>query len=366
MSRVQRSLFLVLNCLLLRTGCAPRDDLPASRMASRGADTPGRDGPDSGALQPAQQPCLGQGQGVYWALGNAEATRALEQAERSHGFIRSGRYAEAVRATARAMAGDAPGGAEGTGAPPQSCAPGSCLYNWHLMAFAASMAGQREVALQAARQVTQTVDSEVARRQPWLESVTPVLLYTMVTFGDWDDILAEPPPPPDLRFTSGMAYYARGMAFAALHRWAEAGAALDSVRAAEGQLSRGDSRVAVQIAGWALSGEIKLRDGRPRAAVEALRQAVALEDGLAPAEPPIWYYPARHSLGKALLAAGLPREAEAVYRTDLTRFPENGWALFGLMQSLEQQGRMREREAVARRFQAAWKEADVRLVGSRF
>ena len=45
--------------------------------------------------------------------------------------------------------------------------------------------------------------------------------------------------------------------------------------------------------------------------------------------PPLWYYPLRHSLGRALLEAGNPQEAERVYREDLLRFPDNGWSLFG-------------------------------------
>ena len=34
--------------------------------------------------------------------------------------------------------------------------------------------------------------------------------------------------------------------------------------------------------------------------------------------------------GRSLLKAGQPAEAEAVYREDLRRWPDNGWSLFGL------------------------------------
>ena len=48
------------------------------------------------------------------------------------------------------------------------------------------------------------------------------------------------------------------------------------------------------------------------------------------------------------------------------RFPENGWALYGLLQCLEAEGKTEEAEAVRARLQTAWRAADIELVGSRF
>jgi predicted Zn-dependent protease len=93
---------------------------------------------------------------------------------------------------------------------------------------------------------------------------------------------------------------------------------------------------------------------------------VAEQDGHWFTEPPVWYYPVRQSLGAALLAGGRPVEAEAVYREDLKRNPDNGWSLFGLAQSLRAQGRRAEAAAVEARFQKAWTRADVTLSASRF
>jgi tetratricopeptide (TPR) repeat protein len=78
------------------------------------------------------------------------------------------------------------------------------------------------------------------------------------------------------------------------------------------------------------------------------------------------YYPIRQSLGAALLKAGRNAEAEAVYREDLKRFPENGWSLFGLAAALRAQGKSGDAEAVDQRFAKAWSAADVKLVASRF
>ena len=94
--------------------------------------------------------------------------------------------------------------------------------------------------------------------------------------------------------------------------------------------------------------------------------AARLEDGLTYNEPPTWYYPIRHSLGQALIAADQFKEAERVYREDLARFPRNGWSLFGLAESLERQGRTTEAQRFRAAFATAWKDADVKLTASRF
>jgi tetratricopeptide (TPR) repeat protein len=163
-----------------------------------------------------------------------------------------------------------------------------------------------------------------------------------------------------------MAYYARGVAFSAKGRWAEARAALDTVTAIAEAFAAGENKLALQIAEHALAGEIALRREKAGDAVREFRAAVLLEDRLAYSEPPTWYYPMRHSLGKALLAAGRYREAEKVYREDLERFPENGWSLYGLYRSLAQQGKRAQAVEIKRRFVVAWAGADVQLTSSRF
>jgi tetratricopeptide (TPR) repeat protein len=283
-----------------------------------------------------------------------------------HIFIRVGRYADAIEANQHAAHADA-SYLEGPVASRRGIyANGYYPHNWHFLSFAASLSGRSAMAIDAARRTVVELDPVIASQVPWLEAVTPVLYWTLVTFGKWDAILAEPLPPAERRFTTGMAYYARGIAFAAKRRFIEATAALDTVQAVQARLPEGDNQTAMAIAEYALAGEIALRQGKAAEAVRQFRAAAALEDGMAYNEPPIWYYPVRHSLGKALLAAGRAKEAEQAYREDLTRFPSNGWSLLGLAISLERQGRVTEARRVRRMFSEAWKDADVQLKASRF
>jgi Flp pilus assembly protein TadD len=58
-----------------------------------------------------------------------------------------------------------------------------------------------------------------------------------------------------------------------------------------------------------------------------------------------------------LLKAGKSAEAERVFREDLRRKPRNGRSLFGLMKSLELQGRAAEARLVQSEFDLAWRQA---------
>jgi TolA-binding protein len=69
-------------------------------------------------------------------------------------------------------------------------------------------------------------------------------------------------------------------------------------------------------------------------------------------------------LGHVLLSSKKYAEAEAVYRQDMKKWKENGWALMGLHLSLAKQGKSAEAKAVKARFDKAWQYADGKLVGS--
>ncbi|MBK6735543.1 MAG: hypothetical protein IPG61_16000 [bacterium] len=59
-------------------------------------------------------------------------------------------------------------------------------------------------------------------------------------------------------------------------------------------------------------------------------------------------------------------EAEKVYRADLSRHPGNGWALTGLAECLDRDGRQAEAEQVRAQFAKAWKRADTPVAASCF
>lgn len=119
-----------------------------------------------------------------------------------------------------------------------------------------------------------------------------------------------------------------------------------------------------EIATLVLGGEIE--SARGNTAVDRFEAAIAIQDGLAYIERPAWFYPVRHHLGAMPLAAGRASEAEAVYRTDLSQYPNNGWSLIGLAKSLEAQGKAAEAQTIQQQLSEAWQNADITTTTSRF
>lgn len=259
-------------------------------------------------------------------------------------------------------------------APPRS----QCNYviytahNYQFLAYSAAMEGRKAETLEAVRQSRALVSEDMLLTMPGTDWYVAELYAAMVRFGMWDEILSEPAPNPKLTGLTGAYLYAMAMALAAKGRVDEAKAQLaelEQLTAATVQddgagLNRVKEVLAVAVlVAKARIARVQSKDGE---AVGILREAAAREDRLAYSEPADWFFPVRHILGAALIQAGLGAEAEAVYRGDLTRHPNHGWALFGLAQALRMQGRAADAMAAQQEFGAAWKNADVVLTASAF
>jgi tetratricopeptide (TPR) repeat protein len=289
----------------------------------------------------------------------------------AHIYMRVGRYGDAVTANERAVAADR---AYIARAKPEGLYP--MMYYPHNLDFlwsAASMEGRSRDTVRAARELAAVSSPEMARQMADAEPPLVAPLVALARFGRWKAILREPAPPDDLKYARAVWHYARGLAFARTGRLADAAsehaaltAGVDAIPAdrkfAQVLPARGIAALAVEV----LAGELAAARGRTDEAVQKLEGAVRTQDELPYMEPPPWYYPVRQSLGAVLLKAGRGPAAEAVYREDLRRNPENGWSLHGLAQSLRAQGKAAEAAAVEQRFRKAWTRADVRLASSRF
>jgi tetratricopeptide (TPR) repeat protein len=245
----------------------------------------------------------------------------------SHIDVRTGRWAQAAEQNRQASAIDIAY---------RKISPNHGIYHFymahddHFLAWSRMMLGRREEALTAARDMLRKIPEDFAvAAAVFVDPLASIEISALMRFGRWEEILNLPRPAEHLPITIAMWRFARGSALAALGKVDEA-----------------------------LAEKTEFRK-----AVAALNEAVRREDRQRYIEPPDWFQPARHSLGAILIAAGRFPEAEAVYRADLERLPENGWALYGLNRALKERNSPEAAE-VKSRFQKAWAHADINLTAS--
>lgn len=288
----------------------------------------------------------------------------------SHIDVRCGRWQQAVEANEKAIAADA---AYTRHSPRQEFYRLYMAHNHHMLAFAAMQCGQSKKALDAVRTMVAGVPKEwvaVTENAAIADGFLAAPLEVLMRFGKWDDILKEPAPPDGFPIAKGLWHHARGVALAAKGKPAEARAELGKFRAAakstpkEAAFGNNPAADLFAVADPMLEGEILAREGKMADAIKSLTAAVAKEDALRYDEPPDWVVPVRHALGAFLLKDNQAAKAEEVYRQDLKKWPENGWALFGLAESLDAQGKKADADAVRKQFKAAWARADVSIGSS--
>ncbi len=293
----------------------------------------------------------------------------------AHIYIRVGRYRDAVLANQHAVKVDEH---YLNHAHEESLYTAAYVpHNSHFLWAAAMKLGQQQLAMQAALETAASVKPEMMRAPGIAGTIQHfwiIPLYTKIAFGEWLDILAEPEPPVDLLYPTAIWHYARGLALvrqgkleASQQEFMKlAKIARDPAVANLTILDLNNIVDILAIAESVLAGEIAAGHGNYEEAVRQMERAVKLEDGLNYTEPKDWYLPSRQVLGAVLLEAGKPGDAERTFREDLQDHPQNGWALFGLEQSLRAQGKTDEATIVLQSFRQVWRDADVTLTAARF
>ncbi len=245
-------------------------------------------------------------------------------------------------------------------------------HNYQFLAYSTAMQGRRADTLDAARRSRAVISDALLSAMPGSDWYIAELYTGMVRFGMWDELLAEAPPDAKLAALTAGYRYARATALAAKSRVDEALAELAELEklaaAATADDSAGLNSAADVLAVAVLVGKARIAQSQhdDSQAIALLTEAATKEDQLAYDEPSDWFFPVRHLLGVALLRAGRPEDAAAVYLEDLRRHPENGWALYGLAQSLAAQHKDAEALAMRQRFDKAWTSADITLTASAF
>jgi tetratricopeptide (TPR) repeat protein len=288
----------------------------------------------------------------------------------SHIDVRRGRWQQAIDSNIDAVKADQ--SYRATFGPPQGMLPLYAAHNQHMLAYAAMMSGQSELAIKYIREMAAELPASFIKENAMLvEGFAAMPLEVLVRFGRWDEILAEPDNYPDyMPFTRAFHQAARATAFAAkgdlpAARKAQAEYLKRAALVPEDEtFGNNIARDILNVFTQMLEGEIMIREGKLEEGLAELRAAAKSEDTLKYDEPSGWMIPVRHSLGANLMQTGRFAEAEQVYREDLARLPDNGWGLFGLKESLRKQGKDKEAANVEAKFRKVWAKADLEITSS--
>ncbi|CAK9007195.1 Uncharacterized protein SCF082_LOCUS9358 [Durusdinium trenchii] len=218
------------------------------------------------------------------------------------------------------------------------------LHNYHMLVFAALLAGQRERAVSNGRALRDHVFSigaflEASGMDDFFEGFSAVFLHALIRFGDWDEILAEPAHANETLFQSynTTRLYARTLALVIGKRDLAAGKlelekfeqALDAMSSSRMGLNNPVKDI-LQVGRLQASAEVLYFEEQHGEAFDLLEEAIKVETALIYDEPSGWMMPVRHALGALLAEQGRIKEARAVFLRDLEVHPRNIWSLEGL------------------------------------
>jgi len=285
----------------------------------------------------------------------------------SHIYIRVGRYLDAVKVNQAAILADEDYISQcySQGMYPLGYYP----HNIHFLWSAATLLGDSELAIDAAKKTAEKVPVGELIELPFLQNFASVPLLAYTRFGKWNEILTTPSPNAEIKHLKLIWHYARGIAFIRKNNAKEAKEELEAIQemmkdpamkeliAAGFDPSLSIAKVAYEV----VAGELAVLEKEYSQAIEHFENAVVAEDKLTYTEPAAWYIPTRQNLGAVLLKAKKYEEAERVYKEDLAVLRQNGWSLMGLYQSLKAQGKNDEAVTIKKEFDKAWQHADITI-----
>ena len=132
----------------------------------------------------------------------------------SHIDIRIGHWYKAITANLKAVAADRRYRA--VFGEPKGLIVFYAAHNQHMLAYAAMMTGQRNLAIEHIRAMVTEMPEEVVKEYAiHAEGFVAMPYEVLIRFGMWDEILAEPDHPEFMVFTRAFRHAARGIAYAA-------------------------------------------------------------------------------------------------------------------------------------------------------
>ena len=234
-------------------------------------------------------------------------------------------------------------------------------HNVHFIVTSAQMGGDLPTAISEAKRLASIVDAGTAAQLGWVQAIYAAPYFATSQFATAADVLALPEPDPRLTYVQGIRHYVRAVAYAQQRNQRGFETELAELKRLQGSdllkpmIEQGmPAADLLALAEHVALGKAASTRGRHLQAVDHFKAAVAIEDRISYMEPPWWYYPVNQSLGAALYRAGKYDEAREAFTAALAKFPNNGWALYGLASAERRLGRPAQAAAAQAALGRAW------------
>lgn len=291
----------------------------------------------------------------------------------AHIYIRTGDYHKGTMSNIQAIKNDSAyvSACNAQGAYPLAYYP----HNYHFMAATATLEGNSEWAIKAAKKTAEHANLQLMKEPGWgtLQHYYTIPYNVYVKFGKWKEILEMSNQDTSLKYPEAVRHYARGLAFLGLNDLTNSKRELQSLEKYADDESLKELTIweinsvydLLQIAHRVLKAEIMASEASYDESIALLKEAVEIEDKLNYNEPPDWFFSVRHHLGAIQIEAGKYHEAIQTYEEDLDRLPKNGWAQHGMKLAYSKLNEIDKLKEIDQQLTNTWATATIELSNSR-
>ncbi len=286
----------------------------------------------------------------------------------SHTYAHVGRYADATRVNQLAVAADE---AQLQTLTEQKFKPNRDwrYHNRHFQWYGAIMEGRGDLALATARAGAAHI---IKSDHEYGEYMRSLPMLTLLQLQRWEAMAAEPLAKGELGMAAVLGEMGHGMASAHKGRLADAKAALARLDLALARQlkkypdNKGFGKLARSVV---ISSQLQLQaaiaqaEQRNAEALALQGKAVAAAEDAELSEPPMLAGGPRLRLAAMQMQQKQAVAAEASYRAELALRVGSGWALHGLSEALEAQGKRAEVQETRAVLRLSWAAADPELRG---
>ena len=223
-------------------------------------------------------------------------------------------------------------------------ANGAFLYeyhNLHMQAASSMNTSDYAMAIRDAQDCRNAIDTSYLSMEGAMGDLAQYVYmtpaFTWITFQKWKEILNEPEIEYRHHYGKLIREFAKGMALANTGKLDQAKSSItlmDTLLLEKDMLEVltpfNAAATGGTVAKYILLGTIAEKENRLADAIAYYKKGVATEDSLVYQEPRDWLVPARHYLGNLLLRQKQYKEAEKVFRADLSYQPGNYISTSGL------------------------------------